>query len=298
MAVNYDDSMKWLVDEIEKDDKDLELAGIYADKRGYHNKRKDLPSTDYSVKLPADKLGPNDKASAFDMTSRSAQKGDYKNIAKYSKRLLEAGKAKDPRLDGWREFFGQTDSDRQVEGWDFYHHESSTSSDTSHNWHIHGSELREFIASKTNKEAFLSVWRGESLEDYKKRGGKFVKATRTTPKPPAPKPTTPAKPVVLRVDGELGPATIKRWQQVMGTPVDGKIDTGKDGSALIEKVQKHLNAKLGLRGSAALVEDGVLGPRTISALQRYLKSPVDGKIDEKKSLVVERLQRRLNEGHF
>jgi hypothetical protein len=282
MAENYDDSMKWLVDEIVKDDDDLELAGIFAEKRGYHNKRKNLPADDYSVRQYPDKLGPSDKASAFDMTSKSAQKGDYKNIAKYSKRLLAAGKANDPRLEGWREFFGQTDSDRQVEGWDFFKNESSTSSDTSHNWHVHGSELREFITSKVSKEGFLSVWRGETLDAYKKRGGKFVKATRS-------KPTTPGKPALLTVDGDLGVKTIKRWQEEVNVKVDGKFDT--TDSPLVEAVQKRLKATVDHR----LVVDGDFGPLTIRRLQSYLKAPVDGDFGPQ---TIKQLQRRLNTGHF
>lgn len=292
MAENYDDSMKWLADQITDADNDLELAGIYADKRGYHNKRENLPSDDYSVRRYPDKLGPSDKASAIDITSKSAQRGDYKNINKYSKRLLAAGKANDPRMEGWREFFGQTDSDRAVEGWDFYENESSSSSDLSHNWHVHASELRQFITSKVSKEAFLSVWKGETLAAYKKRGGKFVTPTRSKPTSPS----TPSKPAALVVDGQLGAKTIRRWQQVMKTPVDGKIDA--KGSKLIEAVQARLNDKLGLRGATKLKEDGVLGTQTIRRLQQYLKSPIDGIISEPRSLMVEQLQRRLNTGTF
>lgn len=125
--------------------------------------------------------------------------------------------------------------------------------------------------------------------------GKYQPLPAPTPtKPATPKP--PTKPALLVIDGDLGPKTISRWQETLKVSVDGKINP--KGDPLTKAVQKHLNEKLGLRGGNKLVEDGKLGPKTISALQRYLKSPVDGKIDPKNSLVVERLQRRLNEGHF
>lgn len=113
--------------------------------------------------------------------------------------------------------------------------------------------------------------------------------------PAAPKPTSPAR---LVVDGILGPKTIRRWQKIMGTPQDGKID--RDKSALVVAVQKRLKATVDHR----LAVDGI-GIRqdgrkykTAEALQRYLKSPVDGRISTPKSKVVQALQRRLNEGRF
>lgn len=113
----------------------------------------------------------------------------------------------------------------------------------------------------------------------------------TTPAPPKPQPK-PAAPKPLVVDGKLGPNTITRWQQVMGTPVDGEID--EKGSALIEAVQRRLNALHIVK----LTVDGRLGRHTIAGIQRYLKSPVDGVISPKKSQMVVALQRRLNTGKF
>lgn len=106
---------------------------------------------------------------------------------------------------------------------------------------------------------------------------------------PAPKPAAPES---LVVDGKLGPKTITRWQQIMHTPVDGKIDA--DRSELIVAVQRRLRDTVDHRVDV----DGKLGPETIGALQRYLKSPVDRVISEPVSLVVKALQRRLNTGKF
>lgn len=105
-------------------------------------------------------------------------------------------------------------------------------------------------------------------------------------------PNIPAPVEKLVVDGELGPKTIRRWQQVMGTKVDGVISP-KD-SQLIRAVQQKLKNTVDHR----IVVDGELGPKTIGALQRYLKTPVDQKISKPKSQMVMMLQRRLNENRF
>lgn len=111
------------------------------------------------------------------------------------------------------------------------------------------------------------------------------------PKPPT-NPSVPAKPEPLAVDGKLGPDTIKRWQKIMGTTADGKIDA--HDSELVRAVQKVLRDKVDHR----LAVDGEFGPNTVGALQRYLKSPVDRVISQPVSEVIKALQRRLNTGKF
>lgn len=75
----------------------------------------------------------------------------------------------------------------------------------------------------------------------------------------------------LVCNGDLGPATIARLQQVMGTTIDGVLD--EDGSPAIERLQRFLNAAVptdtqeALNDSPRLDEDGVLGPDTWRALQ-------------------------------
>lgn len=100
---------------------------------------------------------------------------------------------------------------------------------------------------------------------------------------------TPTPPKGLTVDGDLGPKTISKWQAVMGTPVDGKIDP-KD-SVLIRAVQSKLKRTV----NPKLVVDGDLGPLTISALQRYLGVPRTQKLDV---VTVKALQRKLNTNRF
>lgn len=108
-----------------------------------------------------------------------------------------------------------------------------------------------------------------------------------------------ARPAPLKLDGKLGPETIKAWQRIMKTPVDGKIT---DRSTLVSAVQRHLNRQInaGLKvdGDGDSIRQG--GPRTNTqaALQRYLGTARDGVISVPTSAVVVALQRRLNTGRF
>lgn len=91
------------------------------------------------------------------------------------------------------------------------------------------------------------------------------------PRRAAPLPQAPAAPEALTVDGVWGSRTVARFQQVMGTPVDGVLDD--DGSVCIEAFQRFLNQAVGtahmaeLTGSAALEVDGIDGPATWKAFQ-------------------------------
>jgi len=111
-------------------------------------------------------------------------------------------------------------------------------------------------------------------------------------------PLPPKPPVLLVVDGELGPLTIKKWQKIMKTPVDGKIDD--KNSDLVIAVQQKLRATVD--HTLAITGTGVAQngkeTKTVEALQRYLKVPVDKKIVRPKSNTVKALQRRLNEDRF
>ena len=101
---------------------------------------------------------------------------------------------------------------------------------------------------------------------------------------PGTAPITPSKPHVtqtltktdrqymLDVDGSRGATTNSRWQQVMGTPIDGRIDRP---STCVKATQKWLNGAAGghirnLTGKTRLVVDGYYGPATIKVLQFVL----------------------------
>jgi len=164
-SIYYTEPSRWFMEQLLNLVTGTQNGGIYANKPGYHNTRDQNTPTNYSVVLPPDKLGPGDKAAAYDWTFPEAQTGDYSRISVYSSRLRAAGQANDPRTDGWREFYGQADSDLDVEGWDFYYNHGA-SSDTSHLWHIHLSELRQFLDDLNNKKALLSILKGETLEQW------------------------------------------------------------------------------------------------------------------------------------
>jgi hypothetical protein len=107
----------------------------------------------------------------------------------------------------------------------------------------------------------------------------------------------PKPPTLLEVDGKLGEKTITRWQQIMKTKVDGKIS---EPSQLVRAVQERLkdtvDRSLNVDGYG-IKQDGQRY-KTVGALQRYLKSPVDERMSEPVSEVVKALQRRLNTGKF
>ena len=78
---------------------------------------------------------------------------------------------------------------------------------------------------------------------------------------------------MLDVDGVRGGATNARWQQVMGTPIDGRIDRP---STCVKATQRFLNAQVAsahirnLTGKSALDVDGYYEPATIKVLQFVL----------------------------
>jgi hypothetical protein len=140
-------------------------GGTTVYKSGYHGPRdwmrRNYPN-DYSIQHAKDQKGPGDKGSAFDWTFDDARlRSDFSTIAKFSRRLYVAGQTKDPRAYPLREFQGNIDSDRTVEGWSFYRERAITTSDTSHLWHIHFSVWRQYINDAAAMRSVLSILRGE-----------------------------------------------------------------------------------------------------------------------------------------
>lgn len=164
---NVTDAYTYLKNELLKLSPGSKWGGDFADKPGYHNMRANLPSYDYSVvDKPPDGGGSSSVAAAIDWTFPDAQAGNYTTISKFTKRLLASAQdPNDPRLDGYREFYGQSDTDSYVEGWDIRYGCAATS-DSSHLWHIHISEDRDKTGSIENKDNLLSVLRGESVEEW------------------------------------------------------------------------------------------------------------------------------------
>lgn len=106
----------------------------------------------------------------------------------------------------------------------------------------------------------------------------------------------------LDVDGWIGTKTVTRWQQVMGTPVDGiisgqyernrrylprvyAIEYNDGGSRLVEAIQRATGATI----------DGYMGLETVKAIQRHLGVSQDGVLGPETAKAI---QRRLNENRF
>ncbi len=174
---------------------DAVYAGSYVNKPGYHGTRaqnlardKKTGRTNYSVRLPPDLQGPDDKTAAYDFKSLSAASGDYRLMAQRGAHALAAFEARDPRLRGWREWLGQTDSDKAAEGLDFATWTKRVP-DPTHEWHDHEAELRAYVDSWDNKACMLSVLSGETLDAYLASGGRLII-----------RPGDPAQPIVWEDD--------------------------------------------------------------------------------------------------
>lgn len=167
-------AMSWMVSQLLQLQPGTKNGGIVGNGYGYHNSRDSHRANrpnDYSIQDAIDQQGPGDAASACDWTFPDAQSSRYENIAKYTSRVIASAKdPNDPRLDGWREIYGQADGDLQVEGWDF-RNGVPASSDSSHLWHIHLSESRAYTEDWTNKHKMLSVLRGETIEEWNRSQG-------------------------------------------------------------------------------------------------------------------------------
>lgn len=204
-------------------------GGMYAPKSGFHNTRAANQAQwpgNYSYRSVQNQRGPSDKCAAYDWVFKDAQNGNYSTIIIFSRRLYDAGVRNDPRLKGWFEFFGQIDTDSTVEGRNFPARTDATS-DNSHLWHIHASELRELVEEWINKDAFWSVMANETLDQWLARigwpayGGVNLRRD-----------TWSASVYLLQIalnlgaDGEFGPATeaaVKALQSANGITPDGVV---------------------------------------------------------------------------
>jgi hypothetical protein len=256
------DEMWWLWERLHELEPSTKLGGIYAAKSGYHNTGQanlDHWPGNYSVRDIQDRRGAHwrDKASALDWTFPDAQAGHYATIAKYHGRFMAAARARDPRLAGWREAYGQADMDTAVEGWDIRKHQAVTS-DRSHLWHIHFSEVREFVNSLINKQALLSVLAGEILADYLARGGKLITAT-PTPAPPTAYPKWPGRNLrYVKGKAQMHGTDVLTWQKRMkarGWRIDADGWYGPQSAAICLAFQREKH----------LTRDGIVGPKTWAA---------------------------------
>lgn len=221
-----DASWRYIEARLAMDPGDAIYAGSYVNKPGYHGTRAENQardrvdgSADYSVRLPADLLGPADKTAGYDIKFASAAAGNFGPMARRGAHVLAAFEARDPRLFGWREWLGQTDLDRAAEGLDFTTWTKRVPDDT-HEWHDHESELREHVGSWDNKACMLSVAAGETLSAYLARGGQLITGGTVMPDPNYG--TWPTPPVPGNRTGDLMTAELwmgeKYGMGAYGTP--------------------------------------------------------------------------------
>ncbi len=146
-----------------------ENGGTVAAKPGYHSWGSRLPNhgegsskTDHSIRRPDDRTGSwwRDFTSAHDWTFVDAQRGDYRTINLYTRRLIDAMRdPADPRPDDVYAYtLGQLDGDVVVEGYNEYRDEAETSGDKTHLWHRHDSFRRKIIG------LYLKMWQALTID--------------------------------------------------------------------------------------------------------------------------------------
>lgn len=116
--------------------------------------------------------------------------------------------------------------------------------------------------------------------------------------------TAPAAPSVpqIAVDGFIGHETVRRWQEIMGTPVDGVVSNQLNVNYRPALFAVNHNKPYGLsilvkavQCAVGVTVDGLLGQQTIRAIQRRLGVVADGVLGRETAKAI---QRRLNEGRF
>ena len=163
------DALWWLVCMREALEPASQNGGTLAIKPGYHSYGSRLPDhgegdarTDHSIRRAPDRRGPywRDFTSAHDWTFPDAQRGDYRTINKYTKRLINSMRdPEDSRPDHVYAYtLGQIDGDLVVEGYNEYRDEAEGSSDGTHTWHRHDSFRRDIIGN------WWMMWRALTID--------------------------------------------------------------------------------------------------------------------------------------
>ena len=100
----------------------------------------------------------------------------------------------------------------------------------------------------------------------------------------------------LEVDGWLGPKTVRRIQEIMGTPIDGVLsdqwifwaaqNPGLVSAEWVAHPETGSEIVRALQRMAGVAQDGIIGPETISALQAFFGTPIDGCMSGPSALVM------------
>lgn len=154
----------------DRPNKNWKLGGIYANKAHYHNSveanLEHWPNS-YSIKLPLDLVPINrDKARAIDLTMSDTE------MVKWTARMRNSAlDSRDHRLSAVKEFYGTLDGrtvfglskDNETGRW------RHVTADKTHLWHGHVSIFAIFVANWARLSPLLSVWKGESFENWSAR---------------------------------------------------------------------------------------------------------------------------------
>lgn len=159
------DALWWLVCMREALEPELSAnGGTYGNKPGSHNIGANLPDhgegdprTDHSIRHAWNRSGPwwKTKTAAHDWTFRDAQRGDYRTINKYTRRMIAAMSDPDDLRPDQVVFYtlGNTDTDTVTEGYNELKNGPEYSGDTTHAWHRHDSFFRNIVGD------FQAMWK-------------------------------------------------------------------------------------------------------------------------------------------
>lgn len=242
---------RYLASAWEKTYRSAVCAGIVGDhahqaRGGYHIGRRFQPHTNYSVVRPDDQGGPDDAATAIDMSMNKA------DMVLCTTRLRAVWRDRnDPRrkylnaFNGWLGTGAPTRFD-MVSG-----KKSIASAD--HKTHVHLEQRRKWCLSQVAADAILSALRGQSKADYRKSIGVTPAVNRpgVVAKPAAPK--YPGRPLKI---GSTGPAVRVYQDQMLHR---GYKSLGKPDGQFGPKCQKVTAA---FQRLCKVHADGEVGPVT------------------------------------
>lgn len=262
------DAEWWYWLQLHKLEPKSKLGGIYANKSGFHNTAKanaaNWPSN-YSIRESFNRAAPGDtKARALDWTFPDAQGGNFDTIAKYTQRLFKSAlDPNDPRLDLILfEFYGNSDHDREVEGYNEYR-ETRESSDPTHLWHLHKSFRGDKCGDFWGMWALLTVEMGASTAEWRASLPSAPKPPATPPVNNLPKPGLPVYKLGARTLEHKSPNMKGTDVLFVQTYAGGKKYFGDLDGIAGEKFDAGVKRYQGIRG---LKRDGIVGDRTWAAM--------------------------------
>lgn len=107
-----------------------------------------------------------------------------------------------------------------------------------HGFHGNAEDARAYVEKRQEIAEAEAATIAKHYGLKKKTAAVSPAPTPTTPAAPKPTTTTTKTKATLKVDGYMGPATIKALQRYLGTPVDGVLSKP---SLVIKELQRRLN---------------------------------------------------------